>query len=105
MEQALRGSHPVRASPQEFHFCGVSPLFFPQRKYALAKNVTSTKLNVCKEPSNSAKITKQVVEKHGLKTKYRIIPECDGIYQVGKKKERITETEKTSLLPFASKLC
>ena len=37
---------------------------------------------------------KEYIDKHGLKTKYRIIPECDGIYEVANKKERITETEK-----------
>jgi radical SAM superfamily enzyme YgiQ (UPF0313 family) len=33
------------------------------------------------------------IEKYGLKTKYRVIPECDGLYKVGDISSRVTETE------------
>jgi radical SAM superfamily enzyme YgiQ (UPF0313 family) len=36
---------------------------------------------------------KEYINKHKLKTKFRIIPECDGVYKVDKASQRITETE------------
>ena len=36
---------------------------------------------------------KEYINKHKLKTKFRIIPECDGVYKVDNAEQRITETE------------
>lgn len=44
------------------------------------------------------------IASYGIKTKYRVIPECDGVYKINNIEERITETEKiiyeTNTLPF-----
>lgn len=44
------------------------------------------------------------IRKYDLRTKFRVIPECDGVYQVGNISSRVTETEKviysTSTLSF-----
>jgi hypothetical protein len=46
----------------------------------------------------------EYINKYGIKTKYRVIPECDGIYDINNNEKRITETEKiiyeTNTLPF-----
>ena len=46
----------------------------------------------------------EYINKYGIKTKYRVIPECDGIYDLNDNEKRITETEKiiyeTNTLPF-----
>ena len=34
------------------------------------------------------------IDRYGLKTKYRVIPECDGVYKINNDEERVTETEK-----------
>ena len=47
---------------------------------------------------------KNYINKHQLKTKFRVIPECDGVYTVNNNSERITETEEiiyeTKTLPY-----
>lgn len=46
----------------------------------------------------------EYINKYRIKTKYRVIPECDGIYNLNGNEKRITETEKiiyeTNTLPF-----
>ena len=34
------------------------------------------------------------IDRNGLKTKYRVIHECDGVYKINNDEERVTETEK-----------
>ena len=35
----------------------------------------------------------EYIKKYGIKTKHRVIPECDGIYNLNENEKRITDTK------------